>query len=270
MAKFTKMRYLRNLILTVTVSAVMMSTFGGAASEHSAEKHSLRNEDVIDYLIIDDFYEDESFWGSADVFFNKEHGGKLMVARDNDSALMKMFPENQFGETIYPDFIGGIYYSREGDLVVQIVKDADSWEASLYTEIRLAMEAMSDVVIEYVDASYNQLKKIVDEIIVLFLDDVRCEVISNTAAFYHRVSENRVVVELFDFNDDTVKAFRERIYDSSFITFRAGCMELGFPVDTRQNASLECTVVSTSTRATIHPGMPMAQAFQSLETWSQF
>jgi hypothetical protein len=190
----------------------------------------------------------------------------LTVARNNDATLTAMFPMNRVGDVMYPDFIGGIYYSYDGNMVVQIVECSEAKRNTLYSDVRTALHEMEDVVIEYVEASYNELNDIKNAILGLVFDDEQCEVINNMSALFVRVSENRLFVELVDYREETIVAFREVVYCSPLIVFKereVALTTLAFPGESETSSEAIVTegvgIMPTLT-GVVHPGMPMLRS----------
>lgn len=64
------------------------------------------------------------------------------------------------GLPMYPDYVGGVYFSEEGQLIVALSDDTDAYRS----EIRTLSGAPEIVQFKSVKFSYNDLQKIVEEI----------------------------------------------------------------------------------------------------------
>jgi len=128
------------------------------------------------------------------------------------------------GAMRYPDFIGGVYYNADGDLVVQIVdahttKDSMRHAQALFGEL-LEWREGSILIVEYVEFSYNELYAAMDFLNAFFLANPGSPLVENVPAFALDTMNNRVVVELLVYTEEKIALFRETILDSPVITFR--------------------------------------------------
>ena len=96
----------------------------------------------------------------VDEFLIEKYGEEFMAnldqAHENDEALMALFPKNESGEPVYPDFIGGIYYNDDGNMVVQMVTDAQTNDVDLRTAVDNLI-AERNIIVEYVEFSHNEI-----------------------------------------------------------------------------------------------------------------
>jgi len=117
-------------------------------------------------------------------------------------------------ETIYPNYIGGLYINNNDDLVIQIVRKnipkQNTVEYLTYQKLLLN----DNKIISYVDYSYEELNKIHDVILNEYMGNYE-----NLKGLYVSPISNRVVVELENCSDELIKQFKEEVVDSPMISF---------------------------------------------------
>lgn len=107
----------------------------------------------------------------------------------------------------YPSYFGGIYISDDSkNVILQIVKDniplEDSEEYKIYNEI---INMGDNILIEYVDNSYNMLNNLNNEISKQFISkNVNNK---NVSSNYIDIINNKVVVKLIDNSEKQQKKF---------------------------------------------------------------
>lgn len=128
---------------------------------------------------------------------------------------MDSFPKNKKGENIYPDYYGGIYINDNDDLVLQIIKKNIPDEASLeYNKYKEILSINKDIIIEYVNNSYNDLE---NEIAKIAVNIDNTDVIS----YYIDILNNNIVIEV-ETSIEKLQNIKNNISNSKLITFKNG------------------------------------------------
>lgn len=160
---------------------------------------------------------------NAEEQFLSEHGEdywkNIAQANANNATLRGFFSEDSYGEPIYPDFIGGIYYTDAGNMVLQIVEKYTSKDAALYNRVKKFAEQANGLIVENVVFSANELKATMDTLNTMFLADKRPEACGNVDLFAEDTINNRVEVHLSVFNETEIALFKREILDSPSLAF---------------------------------------------------
>jgi hypothetical protein len=137
---------------------------------------------------------------------------------------MSFFPAGLNRDYILPDFMGGLYINNEDNLVVQIVKanipNEEQRSRVLYDEV---LEVRSNIIIEYVEYSNNELYEVHNAVLSYMLINGNA---SNIIAVFVDVTTNRVVVELAIYNEEEKKMFRSEVIDSELILLKKGELKI--------------------------------------------
>ena len=148
------------------------------------------------------------FWG------NYAHAGTY------HNLLLSLFPTTRSGEIIYPDFFGGVYYTEEGHLVVQIVDDV-----TVTPSVEDFLAQADGIIIEYVDFSYNEIKTTLEILDALFLAEDSPDALENVRSYGVDALNNRVRIDLIVYNNEEITRFRETVLDSPLIVFEESQQE---------------------------------------------
>lgn len=172
--------------------------------------------------LIDDIMQDRTMIKEIKEYMVEQYGenyqDKLIrnqLAVENAVFIESKFEKNKLGESIYPDYIGGLYINNEDNLVIQIVET--NIPKNQDKEYENIMKIGKNASIQYVDYSYEELNKVHDIILNNFLGKV-----DNVTGLYVDTASNRVVVELKDYSDGEIEKFRENVMNSPMITFAQG------------------------------------------------
>lgn len=141
-------------------------------------------------------------------------------------------------EIVYPDSYGGAYINESGKLVVYLTDDSAR---------PAALSGYDDVIYQLCDYSYNDLLSVMDELNQYKFSRANEEVSQNFNEFALYDSENRVVVKLDDFSDESIQEFRENVCDSDAIVFEQGYG----PVDTEVNVNAGSEISFSGGRASL-------------------
>lgn len=163
----------------------------------------------------DDFNAEEQFSS----MYGEDYWKNLEQFRTNNAKLTSFFLKDSTGEPIYPDFIGGIYHTDEGNMILQIVEKYATKDAALYKHVREYTAQADCIVIENVIFSYNELKATMDTLNALYLADKRPEAFVNVDSFAEDTINNAVKVQLSVFNETEIALFKSEILDSPSIAF---------------------------------------------------
>ena len=179
------------------------------------------------YFLTDNILDDRLWWNSVQSdyksFLGEDYEEKIRkngIASDNADKVRKFFKEDEKGDTIFPNYIGGLYINKDNNLVIQIVKDNIpnilSSDYDIYNKI-----IKIDSIIEYVDYSNSELVDINNEIVNHMHDESLINEIGITKVYIDTIN-NRIVVNLIDDNEFYISLFKNNVYDSNIIVFKRG------------------------------------------------
>ena len=121
------------------------------------------------------------------------------------------FEKNEKGEIIYPSYIGGIYIDENNNLTIQVVASNLDENSRNYIP--------SDVNVEYVSYSYAQLEQVHNKILDYFMNENESE---DILGLYIDTQSNHVIVELKNYNYESVEKFKTTVIDSPLVSFVQG------------------------------------------------
>ena len=167
-------------------------------------------QDTVEYLDRYDKYLVEHY--------GKEFMENLDQAHENDDALMALFPKNELGEPVYPDFIGGIYYNDDGNMVVQLVTDAQTSDVELRTAVDNLI-AERNIIVEYVEFSHNEISATIDTLNAIYFSEDRPDAFDNVDEFGVDTLGNRVEICMRVCSEEEIARFKETVLDSPILSF---------------------------------------------------
>lgn len=134
--------------------------------------------------------------------------------------LINSFPKvvTRSGEQItYPDYYGGAFINKDKRFVVLVKGDT-----AIYKDDLIRRTQSNDVLVIPCVYSYEELKNILDQLRVIFLDESKRSIIDATTmrAFRLNTTENRIEIELEDFTADKIDLFKQTIFDSPSFVFK--------------------------------------------------
>ena len=196
----------------------------------------VRAEEEI--VFVEDLLQDEEFVQSMNEFWIDHYGEEFMEnldqAHENDEALMSLFAEYEvqgpiyvqsydvdssaINEPVYPDFIGGIYYNDDGNMVVQMVTDAQLGNTELMNAVDNFIEE-KDIIVEDVQFSYNEIKATMDALETLYFADDRPDTFENVDSIAEDTLNNRVEIRMRICNEEEIARFKETALNSPMIGF---------------------------------------------------
>ena len=117
---------------------------------------------------------------------------------------------------MYPDFIGGIYYNDDGNMVVQLVTDAQTSDVDLRTAVDNLI-AERNIIVEYVEFSHNEITATMDTLAAI--TNERPDIFDHIDSIAEDTSNNRVEIRMRDCNEEEIAWFRENVFDSPILSF---------------------------------------------------
>jgi len=160
-------------------------------------------------------------------YYGVEYMDNQGKTRDNTNMLLSLFDYRahviRVDEIVYPDFLGGIYYNDENYMVVQIVEDAETKDANLYSSFNSFIAEEGDILIEYVRFSYNEINAAMDELNDFYLEANRTEAMKNINFFGVDIINNRIEIHLYVYSEEEMARFRNEVLDSPIISFVEAC-----------------------------------------------
>lgn len=206
----------------LTILATMILTV--SISTYDVDAKSNVGENTNEIITAEEILEDERTQKEIENYLVKELGENYKSeleqnekAVSNAQSIEKNFEKNEKGDTIYPDYFGGMYINEDNQLVIQIIKNKVSTSnTEKYSKLT---NGYSNTNLEYVKYSYQELNKIHDEILDYFLNDNKSVVVTG---LYVDVLSNNVVVELKEKSEETIELFKEKVNNSPMIRFEKG------------------------------------------------
>jgi len=192
-------KYVLSLLLVLALSlGVLIPLAAGSVDERS----------ICDDLYFGKFNEslEEHFINE----FGEEFLSNLEQSRIYDAAIVSLFPRTRAGETMYPDYIGGIYYNSDGNLVLQIVQCYDVVMREEYSTLYQISEL--NILTNYVQFSYNYLNEL------MYIIGTSYKPCSFQWAGTD-IAKNRVIVGLYPYSEYEISRFLETTVSSYAILF---------------------------------------------------
>ena len=131
--------------------------------------------------------------------------------------MSEIFETDELGNIIYPDFVGGVFFNHERNVVLQIVERYASRDASSYRYFREFADDNSNVMIEYVEFSFNELESIINVLNALLQSEP--EIFANICMYSIDAINNRIEVRLFNYTEEEITCFKENIFNAPMIAF---------------------------------------------------
>ena len=135
-------------------------------------------------------------------------------------AIYNTFPRTRGGDVIYPDYFGGIYVDNRGFLVVLIVGPA----LEDYSSRADYLIALGRGRYRYVEFSLAELSAEIEVIDIAMRERamLRCRYALNVGFYGIRTDENRISINMVEYNEAMIAGFRQYVYDSPMIIFGQG------------------------------------------------
>ena len=224
-------------------------------------------------IFIEDLFENEIFMQSLHNLLVDELGLEYMQnlerSRSIADSIEALFPTSRMtGEPIYPDYVGGLYFDDNGNLVLQIVDQPLSVSRSSVSDSidsifrNLPANTADDIIIRSVEFSHNELDNIMNIIGEFMRANRNDEVERNIVSAYHDTINNRVGVELSNFNEREIARFREVVVDSPAIIFMES--QGVFVRDIRTQASEDVSEHENTIFSHVEEGISMSDNLHTL------
>lgn len=244
------MKY-KGLKRILAMSLTLALVFGTVGASGTVDNGAMRRgESTLEHpiVLIDDLFEDEEF---AELLVEQmleelgaEYVENLEQARDNKERLVELFDDCEFhalaednvfyatvsrqdaisvtvvcDEPNYPDFVGGIYFNDDGNMVLQIVEESALENIEQFYEVDSFVKSSDGIIVEFVQYSQNELNTTIDILNCLLLSDNRPTMFDYVDSFGEDTINNRVIVRLNDYSEEKISRFRNEIFDSSILLF---------------------------------------------------
>ncbi|MVT12122.1 chymotrypsin family serine protease [Chitinophaga tropicalis] len=135
--------------------------------------------------------------------------------RINDAFGVSAEKDNSAAIAGFPDYYGGAFINKENKLVVYVKGDLAASGQKI-----AGITGGNDVVIKPCKFSYKELTAIMNKLNSIKLSNARTSSAANLTAWALMDAENRIVVELEDYNDQKIEEFKRSILNSPAIEFR--------------------------------------------------
>lgn len=165
--------------------------------------------------------------------YGDEYWENLKQARSNNTELMTLFAENysntllnaersttpqESGDPTQPDAIGGVYFNKDGNMVLQIDDDTAIYNSALYNLV-VNFSAEKGIITETVEFSHNEIKATMNALNELYLQKNRPAAFNNVDWFAEDTINNRIEVRLATYSEEEIARFKNTINDSPIISF---------------------------------------------------
>jgi len=147
-------------------------------------------------------------------------GDEFFINQDSalvlNQELLDSFSRTRTGDILYPDDYAGSFIDAEGHLNINLV-ESDSRELSDIINSMISNSVRINTHI--VQHSYNDMHDLIRLFHEYWVNNPYCYVRNNMVHQYIDVFSNRVVVGLYEYNDESVAAFARLVVDSPIIVF---------------------------------------------------
>ncbi|MCL2386916.1 MAG: hypothetical protein FWC89_05110 [Defluviitaleaceae bacterium] len=195
----------KKMLVATLMSLGLMLTLILAMSLSSAEV--VADEDIVE----DTLYEHMVAQFGQEFLENRNRA--VAIAQEIEDS----FPQNELGETIYPDDFGGLYLDSDGNLVILVVGSSSSFENFAYLD--------ANVIIREVEFSHAEIRAMSSSIAEFFWYNWGREdshpVADNITSVGFTSSENRVFVWLRDASEEQINLFKSTVIDSPMVSIEA-------------------------------------------------
>jgi len=164
----------------------------------------------VDTIFVEDLFVEDEFMETFHESFVYEFGEDFVYnqtkSMEQVAELHQTFPVNRVGETMFPAFYGGSFICEEGYLTTLLVEGV--------LQPRNLRILGSVGVASYSYAELNQLI----EVFALQMSNPVVDT-SNISTVWLDTSANKIIIELYVLNEDTVRAVEETIMSHSALYF---------------------------------------------------
>ena len=123
----------------------------------------------------------------------------------------------------YPDYYGGSFTNVDGKLVIYVKGNVEDHKKEF-----LEKAETDDLIFEPCNFSFKELTEIMDTINVYKLNNADSAICANFNSYAILDAENRIVVELDEYNKEQIAAFKKRVINSPAIEFRKATGKISF------------------------------------------
>ncbi|WP_164123120.1 S1 family peptidase [Sphingobacterium sp. xlx-130] len=115
----------------------------------------------------------------------------------------------------YPEYYGGAYISKEGNLTIYIFGD-------MQLGMQRVISAVGESKLEFkvADYSYAYLSDIMNQLNAFAAKNIKSAIVENISVFSLMDSENRIVMELKDIGETKINEFKASVLNSPAIIFK--------------------------------------------------
>ncbi|MDD3024713.1 MAG: hypothetical protein PHE26_12535, partial [Syntrophomonadaceae bacterium] len=123
----------------------------------------------------------------------------------------------------YPDYYGGSFTNVDGKLVIYVKGNVEDYKKEL-----LKKAGTDDLIFEPCNFSFKELTEIMDTINAYKLNNADSPICANFNSYAILDAENRIVVDLDEYNEEQIAAFKKRVINSPAIEFRKATGKIVF------------------------------------------
>ncbi len=123
----------------------------------------------------------------------------------------------------YPDYYGGSFTNSDGKLVIYVKGNVED-----YKKVLIETAGTDDIIFKPCQFSYKNLTEIMDTINAYKFNHADSPICANFNSYAILDDENRIVIDLDEYNDEQIAAFKKQVIDSPAIEFRKATGKIVF------------------------------------------
>ena len=211
-----------NRLMTTLLSLLLIVSLVVPVTASTTPDSNEKN--IYDFFFPEDLLLDESFMEFYEAHLINEFGevfmSNLESARTTANDFLNHFEINDLGNPKFPEFIGGIYFDKDGNLVILVVDNLS--RVDVYAPLARLLDT-TDVImrtVEFSDIELCSVMRVVEHFAVMPYCYFNAEVRSNFVSARLGTIENRVIVDLLVYSESEIQRFRNYIIDSPTLYFR--------------------------------------------------
>lgn len=209
------MKKLKKIIMIGIFAILLVPSFANAKSITTINNQHFTQESSVEDLLLD-----ANFNKKVKEYLIKEYGEnyKQIISKNEESVekarkIESTFSKKNNGTVEYPNYVGGLFINENDNLVIQLVEKEVS---NLKSDYLKQFSVDDSINVEYVKNSYEDLKNVHDKILNYFINKNKEGYITG---LYIDVIKNRVVVELKENNEESIKKFKDLVIDSPMVIY---------------------------------------------------
>jgi len=194
--------------------------------------------DAQEVVFVEDLFNNPDFDAYIEQHLISTFGEEFMRNHDVAMEIAQDFYNNlsttRDGTSEYPDYYGGMYLNDDGNLVFLIVD-------GMRGEVSSSLARSSDVIIEYVEFSHNELSHIQEVIVDFWVanwDDQNNSVAQNINTVIPDIINSVVTVYLSDISEEQIETFRKTVIDHTALVFTDAPFDFAFDIESNENVDL--------------------------------